>query len=193
MNASRSLDFERVLGLLPTMTCVLTSAYEQRRGGVIVRRAMQCADEPVCIAVAVPTGHRIATLIRDSHTFALCLLDRSNRLLIRKFDTREDGDPFDTIETLRLVSTSPIPARAMAAIDCEVVRHYDLEADHEVYVGQVLAVRALNVVLEHVTPESVLNGQHTGGANGQNGHAMKPATPPSVGEAAPGVITRAAG
>ncbi len=186
MNASVSPDFERVLGLLPSMTCVLTSAFEQRRGGVLVRRAMQCADEPVCIAVAVPTGHRIATLIRDSHTFALCLLDRSNRLLMRKFDGREDGDPFDTIETIRLVSTAPIPTRAMAAIDCEVVRHYDLEADHEIYIGQVLAVRAINLVLEQVMPEPVMNGQH---AAGQNGHAIMPAP----GEAPPAIITRAAG
>jgi flavin reductase (DIM6/NTAB) family NADH-FMN oxidoreductase RutF len=186
MNGSASPEFERVLGLLPSMTCVLTSAFEQRRGGVLVRRAMQCANEPVCIAVAVPTGHRIATLIRDSHTFALCLLDRSNRLLMRKFDGREEGDPFDTIETVRLVSTSPIPARAMAAIDCEVVRHYDLEADHEIYIGQVLAVRALNVVLEQVMPEASMNGAH---ANAQNGHAIMPAPM----DAPPGVITRAAG
>lgn len=201
MNGSVSPEFERVLGLLPTMTCVLTSAFEQRRGGVLVRRAMQCADEPVCIAVAVPTGHRIATLIRDSHTFAICLLDRSNRLLMRKFDGREEGDPFDTIETLRLVSTSPIPARALAAIDCEVVRHYDLEADHEIYVGQVLAVRGMNMVMEPVATEQALSAQHAAssvviatnghaahapngqnGHHGQNGHTPKPV--PAVPQAA---------
>lgn len=145
MSQLQSPELDRVLGLLPSVSCVLTSAFEHRRGGVLVKRAMQCADEPLCIAVAVPTGHRIATLVRDSHTFALCLLDKSSRLLLRKFDGREEGDPFDTLETLRLVSTAPIPARALAAIDCEVVRHYDLEADHEVYIGQVLAVRALHL------------------------------------------------
>lgn len=193
MNGSASPEFERVLGLLPTMHCVLTSAFEQRRGGVLVRRAMQCADEPVCIAVAVPTGHRIATLIRDSHTFALCLLDRSNRLLLRKFDGREEGDPFDTIETLRLVSTAPIPVRALAAIDCEVVRHYDLEADHEIYIGQVLAVKALNLVIEQVMPEPAIAAQAAAAANGQHSHTIKPAaaTPPV--ENAPPIITRAAG
>ncbi len=146
------------MGLLPSMACVLTSAFEQRRGGVFVRRAMQCADEPVSIAVAVPTGHRIATLIRDSHTFALVLLDRSNRLLMRKFDGRDEGDPFDTLEIMRLVSTAPIPVRALAAIDCEVVRHYDLEADHEIYIGQVLAVRALNLAIDHVLQEPGMGG-----------------------------------
>lgn len=205
MNGSASPEFERVLGLLPTMTCALTSAFEQRRGGVLVRRAMQCADEPVCIAVAVPTGHRIATLIRDSHTFALCLLDRSNRLLMRKFDGREDGDPFDTIETVRLVSTSPIPVRAMAAIDCEVVRHYDLEADHEIYIGQVLAVRGLNLVIDQVMPEQTHGLQSHGTANGAGSHLIKPAAAATGGAGAVGgmagampepgqsIITRAAG
>ncbi len=189
MNGSTSPEFERVMGLLPSMTCVLTSAYEQRRGGVLVRRAMQCADEPVCIAVAVPTGHRIATLIRDSHSFALCLLDRSNRLLIRKFDAREESDAFDTIETIRLVSNSPIPARAMAAIDCEVVRHYDLEADHEIYVGQVLGVKAMNLVIDQVIPEP---GIVAASPIAPAGHVIKPAATLSPGEL-PAVITRAAG
>lgn len=194
MNGSVSPEFERVLGLLPTMTCALTSAYEQRRGGVLVRRAMQCADEPVCIAVAVPTGHRIATLIRDSHTFALCLLDRSNRLLMRKFDGREDGDPFDTIETVRLVTNSPIPVRAHAAIDCEVVRHYDLEADHEIYIGQVLAVRGLNLVIDHVRADQPQSHTPGNGSAGQNGHAIKPeAAAGPTAEAPPSIITRAAG
>lgn len=193
MNGSASPEFERVLGLLPSMHCVLTSAFEQRRGGVLVRRAMQCADEPVCIAVAVPTGHRIATLIRDSHTFALCLLDRSNRLLMRKFDGREEGDPFDTIETLRLVSTSPIPARALAAIDCEVVRHYDLEADHEIYVGQVLAVKALNLVIDQVMPEPAIAPSSVVVASGQHSHSIKPAAAAPVGEQPSSIITRAAG
>ncbi|MBX3405548.1 MAG: flavin reductase [Phycisphaeraceae bacterium] len=179
MSQLQSPDVERVLGLLPSVSCVLTSAFEHRRGGVLVKRAMQCADEPLCIAVAVPTGHRIATLVRDSHTFALCLLDKASRLLVRKFDGREEGDPFDTLETLRLVSTAPIPARALAAIDCEVVRHYDLEADHEVYIGQVLAVRALHlpVPVETVEPgghQALTNGAHANGV-----HAPSPAPTPA--------------
>lgn len=174
MSQLQSPDVERVLGLLPSVSCVLTSAFEQRRGGVLVKRAMQCADEPLCIAVAVPTGHRIATLVRDSHTFALCLLDKSSRLLLRKFDGREEGDPFDTLETLRLVSTAPIPARALAAIDCEVVRHYDLEADHEVYIGQVLAVRALHMPATVEAAEAVAQPATTNVANSHGAHAQPP-------------------
>lgn len=182
MNRLDSPELARVLGLLPSVSCVLTSAFEHRRGGVLVRRAMQCADEPLCIAVAVPTGHRIATLVRDSHTFALCLLDKSSKLLLRKFDGREEGDPFDTLETTRLVSTAPVPARALAAIDCEVVRHYDLEADHEVYIGQVLAVRALHLPPDPADAAAHVNGSitgHAGHANGAyvNGHAGQAAAP----------------
>lgn len=36
---------------------------------------------------------------------------------------------------------SPVLLRSIVAFDCEVVRHFDLEADHELFVGQVLASR----------------------------------------------------
>ena len=51
------------------------------------------------------------------------------------------GDPFDAIPHRTLSTGAPVLNDSSAAIDCEVVRHFDLEADHELYVGQVLAVR----------------------------------------------------
>ena len=52
---------------------------------------------------------------------------------------RESGDPFDCLPLDRLVTGAPIVRRAAAAFDCEVVRHLDMEADHELYIGHVLA------------------------------------------------------
>lgn len=141
MSPAALLDVERTMSLLPDVPCVMTAAFETKRAGILVRRVVRCSNEPVCVAVAVPKGMRIATLIRDSHCFALNLLDRSQRLLVKKFDGREEGDPFDTLEVMRLVSTSPVIVAAAAAFDCEVMRHFDLESDHELYVGQVLAAR----------------------------------------------------
>ena len=34
-----------------------------------------------------------------------------------------------------------MPTRTIAAFDCEVVRHFDLDADHEIYVGQILKTK----------------------------------------------------
>lgn len=141
-------DILRALELLPAATCIMTAAYESRRSGIMVSRVMKCSDEPACVAVAVPTGRKLAMYIRDSHSFGLNLVDRSQRLLMRKFGDDDGapgaaplpgGDPFDLLEVRTLVTGSPILTRCVVGFDCEVVRHYDLEADHEIYIGLVLA------------------------------------------------------
>lgn len=137
-------DVDRAMGLLGASLCVLSAAHERTRGAVAVRWGMQCAHDPVLICVAVRKGHGVEPLIRDSHSFALNLVDRRDRLLMRTFDRSEtwEDDPFDAFEVCKLVTGSPVLMRALAALDCEVVRHFDLEdADHELYVGRVLAAR----------------------------------------------------
>jgi flavin reductase (DIM6/NTAB) family NADH-FMN oxidoreductase RutF len=134
-------DIHRALSLLPGAPCVMAAAYENRRVGVIVHRVMQCSNEPACVAVALPTGQRLAMLVRDSHSFSLSMVDRSQKLLLKKFGDDEaapGGDPFDLMDVRTIMTGSPILARCVMGLDCEVVRHYDLEADYEVYIGMVL-------------------------------------------------------
>jgi flavin reductase (DIM6/NTAB) family NADH-FMN oxidoreductase RutF len=139
----RAAALKRGLELLPSAPCVLTSAFDRRRAGVLVHWVMQCAADPVYVCVGVRTGHRIEPLIRDSHAFALCLIDRRERLVLRTFGAEQGGetDPFDAFAVATCVTGSPVLERSVAAFDCEVVRHIDLESDHELYVGQVLAAR----------------------------------------------------
>lgn len=133
------------LALLPEGVFLMTAAYEDERTGLGVKGVMACADEPVLIAVATRKGHAIEPIIRDSRHFALCVVRPDDRLLRRKFppgdEPRGGGDPFDVMPTEDLGSGSPVPTRCAGAFDCEVVRHFDLDADHEIYVGQVLAVK----------------------------------------------------
>lgn len=141
-------EIERAVGLLPTSICLMTSAFENRRSGIFVSRVMRCSGSPACVCVAVPIGQRLATLIRDSRAFALCAVDRGNRLLMRKFAEDDGGltspstaDPFDTLETTTMVTGSPVLKRSAMVLDCQVIRHMDLESDHEIYVGLVLNAR----------------------------------------------------
>ena len=130
------------MSFFPRGVYVMTAAFEDDRSGIRVLTAHQCSEEPILIAVAAKKGHSIEPLIRDSHHFALCVVDPDDRLLSHKFPQGSEpvggGDPFDSIPHETLVSRSPVPTRCIAAFDCEVVRHFDLEADHEIYVGQIL-------------------------------------------------------
>ncbi len=126
--------------MLPASPWVMSSIYETTRTGVLVRRVVQCADEPLCICVALRKGSRIDPIVRDSHVFAVSLMPCADRLLLKKFDTPEatDEDPFDAYRVIRLRTGAPVMAKAVVAFDCEVLSHIDLEADSELYIGRIL-------------------------------------------------------
>lgn len=153
-------DLERVVTRLAAPTCIMTSMYEDVRAGVRVRSAQMCADDPPLVSVAVRRGHAIDPLIRDSHAFALLLVDPEDRMIARKFPPPDDAesplpgnpdandeersiaDAFSSFQVITLKTGSPVVTRCLAALDCEVVRHFDIEAETEVYIGQVVAARS---------------------------------------------------
>ncbi len=141
------VDIRDALAHLPGGVFAITSAYDGRRSGCLVKSVQACADEPVLVSVAVRKGHEVETLIRDSRHFGVCQIDPSDKLALHALSTSGDHepeirhDPFDSLAVYSLVSGSPMLRRALLCLDCEVVRHFDMEADHELYIGMVLAAR----------------------------------------------------
>lgn len=135
---------DQALALLGSGMYIMTAAHEDQRHGMRVLSVQQCSLEPRLIAVAAMKGHPIEPIIRDSHSFAVCKVDESQKLVLRKFSTEpgpEDEDPFDSFVVEKMRTGSPVLSRCLAILDCEVVRHFDLEADHEIFVGLVVAAR----------------------------------------------------
>jgi len=133
----------RALGLIPSGLYAMTSAYDGERSAVLVSWVLQCGYEPPMLAVASPKGRSIAPLIRDSRTFALCVIRPDDCFLMRTLG-RDDQDPYEVLDPVRcetLTTGSPCITRAIAALECEVVRHIDLEGDHEMYVGLIVGGR----------------------------------------------------
>ena len=143
IGSPRASDAAAALSRLPSGLFILTACHEGKRSGQVVRSVQACAGEPMLVCVAAPTGHAIEPIIRDSHHFGLCLIDPGDALVLRQFGAggRITADPFDCLPVEVMVSGAPIIKRSIAALDCEVVRHLDLEADHELYIGRVLAGR----------------------------------------------------
>lgn len=141
----------RALALIPGTTCLMTSAFEGDRAGVLVQGILVASQEPPMVVVACRKGHAIDPIIRDARCFALGLVDPGDRLIHKRFrfaDTavspRVDPDvtdPFDPFPDMHMVTGSPILDRCAVWFDCQVARHFDLESEHELFVGQVLAVR----------------------------------------------------
>ncbi|MBM4108104.1 MAG: hypothetical protein FJ255_04740 [Phycisphaerae bacterium] len=139
---------------LPQPTYLMSAQFDGKRAGLFVRSLQVVADEPLLLAVAVRKGHPIDPIIRDAHAFGVGVVDPGDRLLACKFgaqapvpaleespETAVHPDPFDCLPVESLVTGAPIVRRCPVAFDCIVVRHLDLEADHEIFVGQVYAGR----------------------------------------------------
>lgn len=128
-----------ILDRVPNGFFVLTAAHGEVRCGAQVRWVQQCAKAPPMIMVAIEKGQALSAIIRDCHGFALCQLHRDERILRRMLPSMpENGvDPFLSVPHLCTPSGAPVPLRAMSWFDCEMVRHIDIEADTEIYVGVV--------------------------------------------------------
>ncbi len=129
------------LALVPHGHFVLTAAFGDFRGGVVVRWVQQVSSAPLLVVVAIEKGQPLSPLIRDSRRFALCQIPADDRVLRKIFEPeREDlTDPFLGLSTIKAPSGAPVPTRAAAWLDCELTRHLDVEGNCELYVGLVHA------------------------------------------------------
>jgi flavin reductase (DIM6/NTAB) family NADH-FMN oxidoreductase RutF len=143
----------QALATVPAGQFLITTAYGDVRDGRIVERVQQCGTQPAMLLVAMEKGHPLSPLIRDSRTFALSLLDPSERMLLRVFgpDRRIGDDPFLTYPHQVGAMGAPIVTRAVAWFDCEVVRHLDMETNFELYIGLVRAAALGNAPAQRLS------------------------------------------
>lgn len=166
MNSIRAeAAIDAALATLPSARYLIASHSESKRSGQLLTSIMWCAREPRLVCVAAIRGHGVEPLIRDSHAFGLSAVDPSDKLVHRTFSEfrppDEGGDPFESLSVETLVTGSPILRKSPVVLDCELVRHLDLEADHSLYIGRVVAARCIagkapppqvHLVAEHTPP-----------------------------------------
>ena len=140
----------RVLWSLPTGLYVLGSRAGRQRNLMTVSWVTQVAQVPKMVGVGVESGSRTHELLVDGGVFALSLLARRDRALVRRFvkpvqDTdvdEESGTGVMNDIPVRSASTgAPILDGAVAWIDCEI-RHTLPLGSHSWFVGEVVDVGA---------------------------------------------------
>ena len=145
-------ELTQALGRIPASLYILTARYQQRKRGVLVSWVQQAAMEPPTVLVALPKGRSIIPLMHESHHFALCQITRDDKLSLKKFSSpAADDNPFEGLETIKGVTGAPIIATSMSYVECELIRHVDFEADHDLYVGRVIDGKVLRPDLEPTT------------------------------------------
>jgi flavin reductase (DIM6/NTAB) family NADH-FMN oxidoreductase RutF len=131
----------RILWSMPSGLYVLGTRGATRRNLMTLNWATQVAVEPKLVAVSVEAAAVSHGLLREGGVFALNILRREQRALVRKFVKPLDdaGEP-ETLAgfTLRDESTGvPVLADAAAWLVC-AVRHELPCGSHTVFVGEVV-------------------------------------------------------
>ena len=127
------------LAKIPQGVFVLTASHDTRIRGLMVSWVQQASFEPPMIVVALRKGRDIVPIIHNAHAFAINQIAPDDKLLIKRFGEHPTPDErLLGLEVIRKTTGAPILVRAMAYLDCELVRHIDVEADHDIYVGAIL-------------------------------------------------------
>jgi flavin reductase (DIM6/NTAB) family NADH-FMN oxidoreductase RutF len=139
----------RAWQLLAAHSVVMATAWAGRRYGALTLGVQQASNLPPLVCVSTRCGHIIDPILRDARVFAACAIAPSERVLLRRL---HDGaslrgiDAFDGVAMERTRSGLPVVASSLVTLECEIVRHIDLEADHQLYVGRVLACHLREVM-----------------------------------------------
>jgi flavin reductase (DIM6/NTAB) family NADH-FMN oxidoreductase RutF len=132
----------RVLWTMPSGLYVVGSRAANRRNLMTLNWATQISFDPKLLGISVEHGAVTHGLISEGRAFSLCIIDREDRAIVRKFVKPVEFD--ETTGTLNDVAVhdgptgSPILDLALAWMDCEVRQEVEV-GGHTLFIGEVVA------------------------------------------------------
>jgi flavin reductase (DIM6/NTAB) family NADH-FMN oxidoreductase RutF len=131
----------RVLWTMPYGLYVLGTRAGDRRNGMTLNWATQVSFDPKLIAVSVEKEAFTHELLLEGGVFALNLVDREDRAIVRKFTKPVEVDlEARTMNGFAFhdgLSGAPVLDQAVAYVDCRVRQKVDLGA-HTLFLGEVV-------------------------------------------------------
>jgi flavin reductase (DIM6/NTAB) family NADH-FMN oxidoreductase RutF len=131
----------RVLWTMPSGLFIVGSRAGDRRNGMTCNWTTQLGFDPKLVGVSVEKDAVTHQLISEGRVFALCIVDREDRAIVRKFTKPVEVD----LEARTLngfpfhdgVSGAPILDQAVAYVDCELRSTVDV-GSHSLFIGEVV-------------------------------------------------------
>ena len=132
----------RVLWAMPSGLYVVGSRGGERRNAMTLNWATQVSSDPKLLAVGVQKDAFTHELIVEGQAFSLCIVDREDRAIVRKFTKPVEVDlDARTLNGFGFSDTPvtgvPVLDQAVAWVDCRVHRAVDL-GDHTLFLGEVV-------------------------------------------------------
>jgi flavin reductase (DIM6/NTAB) family NADH-FMN oxidoreductase RutF len=131
----------RLLWQLPMGLYLLGSSHGEEKNLMTLNWAMQVATRPKMLAVSIEKTAVTYRLVKAGGCFALTLVSREDRALVRKFVKPaahdEAAGTLNGFSYKTATTGAPIPSFALGFLDCEV--RQELEAgSHGLFVGEVV-------------------------------------------------------
>jgi flavin reductase (DIM6/NTAB) family NADH-FMN oxidoreductase RutF len=133
----------RVLWKMPSGLYVVgTTDKGERRNAMTLNFATQLSFDPKWIGIGVEREAYTHELISTAGVFSLCVIDREDRAIVRKFTkpvavdlaarTLNEFPYFDGA-----ITSAPVLAQAVAYVECEVRQTVEI-GDHSLFLGEVV-------------------------------------------------------
>jgi flavin reductase (DIM6/NTAB) family NADH-FMN oxidoreductase RutF len=133
----------RVLWKMPSGLYVVGSSDRgERRNAMTLNWATQVSFDPKWIGIGVERGALTHELIAAGGVFSLCVIDRDDRAIVRKFTKPVEADlSRRTLNGFAYldgpVTGAPVLAQSVAYVECEV-RQPLIVGDHTLFLGEVV-------------------------------------------------------
>jgi flavin reductase (DIM6/NTAB) family NADH-FMN oxidoreductase RutF len=131
----------RVLWTMPSGLYVVGSRDGERRNAMTLNWTTQVSSDPKLLAISVEKEAFTHELIEAGRVFSLCIVDREDRAIVRKFTKPVEVDTAAmTLNGFAFhdgPSGAPILNQAVAYVDCELRQAVDL-GSHTLFVGEVV-------------------------------------------------------
>ena len=133
----------RVLWTMPSGLYVVGSTDKgDRRNGMTLNWATQLSFDPKWVGVSVEREALTHELITAGGVFALCLIDREDRAIVRKFTKPVEADlAAHTLNEFPYfdgpATGAPVLTQAAAYVECEVRQPVEI-GNHTLFLGEVV-------------------------------------------------------
>lgn len=131
----------RVLWTMPSGLYIVGGRAGERRNGMTLNWATQLSSDPKLVGICIEKPAFTHELILEGRVFSLCIIDREDRAIVRKFTKPVEVDA--AARTLNGFAYhdgrtgAPILDQAVAYIDCEVRQDVDC-GDHTLFIGEIV-------------------------------------------------------
>ncbi len=126
-----------------TGVTIVTAAHAGVQHGMTVSSFTSLSLTPAQVLISLAQNTRTHDLIIQSHYFGITILDESQGELSDRFAGRmpDEMDRLSDLETISLISGTPLLKNGLAQLDCHVVTTLG-SGTHTIFIGEVLSAQS---------------------------------------------------